>query len=125
MTTDDSTTDDSPQQARDLPAGLSVFDRNGKLLGVVSEEGVVGQYLMMTEGRLMQREVAVPISAIDRSDGVAVYLNRTKQEIEDLTLGGWSSLGDVDLDTGEPASGTTDATGGRSDSNEEDEKRGP
>jgi hypothetical protein len=92
------------QQPTDFPQGLPIYDRNGEKLGVVSADGVQENYLIMTEGRLFHHDVSVPISAIERSDSQAVYLNRTQQEIHDLTLGGWSSLGDVDLDTGVPAS---------------------
>jgi hypothetical protein len=100
-------TNDSTQQPLDFPRGLPIYDNSGEQLGVVSEYGVQEQYLMMQEGHLLHRTVAVPISAIERADTKGVYLNRTRQEIHDLTLGGWSSLGDVDLDTGIPASGET------------------
>jgi hypothetical protein len=100
-------TDDSPHQPVDFPEGLPIYDSSGEQLGVVSEYGVQEQYLMMREEHLLHRTVAVPISAIERADTKGVYLNRTRQEIHDLTLGGWSSLGDVDLNTGVPASGAT------------------
>jgi hypothetical protein len=96
---------DTEEQQGDFPAGLPIYDRDGEELGVVSTAGRQEQYLMMKEGRFFHRDVSVPISAIARSDASGVYLNRTGQEIRDLTLGGWSSLGDVDLDTGTPASG--------------------
>jgi hypothetical protein len=100
-------TNDTARQPLDFPGGLPIYDRSGEQLGVVSEYGVQEQYLMMREGRLLHRTVPVPISAIERADTNGVYLNRTRQEIHDLTLGGWSSLGDVDLNTGVPASGET------------------
>jgi hypothetical protein len=94
-----------PKKSSDFPAGLPIYDCNGEQLGVVSADGVLEQDLMMTKGRLVRREVAVPVSAIARSDAHGVYLSRTKREIDDLTLGDWSSLGDVDLNTGEPDTG--------------------
>jgi len=100
-------TDDSAGQPLDFPGGLPIYDSSGEQLGVVSEYGVQEQYLMMREGHLVHRTVSVPISAIERADTNGVYLNRTRQEISDLTMVGWSSLGDVDLNTGEPASGAT------------------
>jgi hypothetical protein len=100
-------TNDPAHQPLDFPEGLPIFDSSGEQLGVVSEYGVQEQYLMMREGHLFHRTVSVPISAIERADTKGVYLNRTQQEIHDLTLGGWSSLGDVDLNTGVPASGET------------------
>ncbi len=96
-------TNRSAEQRSDFPEGLPIYDRNGEQLGVVSTAGVQDQYLVMKEGHLLHHDVSVPVSAIERSDTNGVYLNRTKQEIRDLTLGGWSSLGNVDLDTGEPA----------------------
>ena len=103
-------TDEPARQPIDFAAGLPIFDRNGVQIGVVSPAGVQEQYLMMTEGRLFHHDVGVPVSAIERSDGTGIYLNRTEQEIHDLTLGGWSSLGNVDLDSGTPASGSASAT---------------
>ncbi|MGO8948440.1 MAG: hypothetical protein ACLQUY_12430 [Ktedonobacterales bacterium] len=103
-------TNDSAHYPLDFPEGLPIYDCNGEQLGVVSAAGVQEHYLIMTEGRLVRHDVAVPTSAIERADSLGVYLNRTQQEIKDLTLGGWSSLGDVDLDTGEPASGSDDST---------------
>jgi hypothetical protein len=96
---------DNAEQQSDFPAGMPIYDCNRQKLGVVSEAGRQEQYLIMKEGRLFHRDVAVPVSAIARSDADGIYLNRTREEIHDLTLGGWSSLGDVDLDTGTPASG--------------------
>jgi hypothetical protein len=106
------TTNGPAQQPLDFTAGLPVYDCNGEQLGVVSADGVQEQYLVMTKGHLFHRDVNVPVSAIARSDDQGVYLSRTKQEIEDLTLGGWSSLGEVDLDTGESTSGSSPAPGG-------------
>ena len=82
------TTNDPAHQPLDFTAGLPIYDCNGEKLGVVSADGVQEPYLMMTEGRLVHHAVAVPISAIERSDAQSVYLNRTKQEIHDLTVGG-------------------------------------
>jgi hypothetical protein len=96
---------DSEQQRDDFPAGMPIYDCHGEELGVVSTAGLQEQYLIMTEGRLFHRDVPVPASAIARSDASGIYLNRTREEIHDLTLGGWSSLGDVDLNTGMPAGG--------------------
>jgi hypothetical protein len=98
-----------PRQSGEFPAGLPIYDCNGEQLGVVSTDGVLEADLMMTEGHLLHHDVAVPVSAIARRDAHGVYLSRTKREIADLNLGGWSSLGDVDLNTGEPASGPANA----------------
>jgi hypothetical protein len=103
------TNDSAHQQPLDFPEGLPIYDRDEEQLGVVSEFGVQEQYLVMREGHLFHRTVSIPISAIERADAKGVYLNRTRQEIHDLTLGGWSSLGDVDLNTGTPAGGETNS----------------
>src|SRR6516165_3977610 len=102
---------DAQEQNDDFPEGTPIYDCNGEELGVVSSAGRQEQYLIMKEGRIFHRDVAIPASAIARSDARGVYLNRTQQEIHDLTLGGWSSLGNVDLDTGRPASGEPIDTG--------------
>jgi hypothetical protein len=86
--------------AHDFPEGLPIYDCNEKKLGTVSAFGVQSSYLVMRTGRFFHRDVSVPVSAIQRSDAQGVYLNRTREEIHDLTLGGWSSLGNVDLNTG-------------------------
>jgi hypothetical protein len=106
---------DAEQQNDDFPAGTPIYDCNGEELGVVSSAGRQEQYLIMKEGRLFHRDVAVPASAIARGDAGGVYLNRTREEIHDLTLGGWSSLGNVDLDTGKPASGPAGSGSGFSE----------
>jgi hypothetical protein len=51
------------------------------------------------------------LSAIERADARGVYLNRTRGEIRDLTLGGWSSLGNRDLNTEMSAGGVSDLDG--------------
>jgi hypothetical protein len=91
---------DSVAEEYDFPEGLPIYDCNEEKLGTVSAFGVQSTYLVMRTGRLFHHDVSVPLSAIQRSDGQGVYLNRTRQEIRNLTLGGWSSLGNVDLNTG-------------------------
>lgn len=70
---------------------------------LVGKDGVVGMHLIMRAGRFFRRDVSVPVSAIDRADAHGVYLNRTRAEIRDLTRGGRSSLGSIDLNTRKPA----------------------
>jgi hypothetical protein len=87
-------------EARDFPEGLPIYDCHERKLGTVSALGVQSSYLVMHTGRFFHHDVSIPVSAIQRSDEQGVYLNRTRQEIQNLTLGGWSSLGNVDLNTG-------------------------
>jgi hypothetical protein len=95
-------------EARDFPQGIPIYDSNGDKLGTVSAYGVQSGYLVMRKGLLFHHDVSLPVSAIDRSDAHGVYLNRTRQDIHDLTLGGWSSLGNVDLNTGVAAGADLD-----------------
>ena len=93
---------------RNFARGTPIYALGGEKLGLVGKDGVLGMYLTMREGRIFRRDVAVPVSAIDRADVRGVYLNRTRGEIHDLTLGGWSSLGNFDLNTGRPADSAPD-----------------
>ena len=94
------TMNDSAPAARDFPQGLPIYDNQDQELGTVSALGVQSTYLLMRTGRFVHHDVSIPLSAVRRSDGQGIYLNRTRQEIHNLTLGGWSSLGNVDLNTG-------------------------
>jgi hypothetical protein len=94
MTTND------PAAARNFPRGLPIYDRQGNQLGTVSSLGVHGNYLVMSKRALFRNDVSIPLSTIQSSDAQGVYLNRTREEIHNLTLGGWSSLGNVDINTG-------------------------
>jgi len=87
-------------EVRDFPQGLPIYDCHEKKLGTVSAFGVQSSYLVMRTGRVFHHDVSIPLSAIQRSDEQGVYLNRTQEEVLNLTLGGWSSLGNVDLTTG-------------------------
>ena len=97
-------------EVRDFPEGLPIYDSQDKELGTVSALGVQSTYLLMRTGRFLHHNVSIPLSAIQRSDGQGIYLNRTRQEIHNLTLGGWSSLGNVDLNTGVRAGEDLDAS---------------
>jgi hypothetical protein len=97
-------TDSSAHPPLNFTPGTSIYDCDGNRLGVVGANGVQEQYLIMAEGHVFHHDVAVPISAVERTDETGIHLNRSRREIQDLTMGGWSSLGNRDLDTGEPAS---------------------
>jgi hypothetical protein len=99
---------DSVAEAYDFPQGLPIYDCDSEKLGTVSAFGVQSGYLVMHTGRLFHHDVSIPLSALERSDGQGIYLNRTREEIRNLTLGGWSSLGNVDLNTGIAAGGDVD-----------------
>ena len=101
---------DPASEVRDFPKGLPIYDSQDKKLGTVSALGVQSTYLLMRIGRFVHHNVSIPLSAIQRSDGQGIHLNRTQQEIHNLTLGGWSSLGNVDLNTGVRAGDDLDAS---------------
>ena len=73
--------------ARDFPRGLPIFDNQGKRLGSVSSLGVLGNYMVMSKRALFRSDVSLPLSTIHSSDAQGVYLNVTRQEVYDLTLG--------------------------------------
>ncbi|MGH2517883.1 MAG: hypothetical protein ACRDHP_19730 [Ktedonobacterales bacterium] len=101
-----------PAEIRDIPQGTPIYDSSGEKLGTVGANGVQSGYLIMHKGTLFHHDVSLPVSAIGRLDAQGVYLNRTRQEIHDLTLGGWSSLGNVDLNTGIAAGADLDTGNG-------------
>jgi hypothetical protein len=78
-------------EAQDFPAGLPIYDSHGEQLGTVGSLGVQNNYLVMHKRTIFQNDVSIPLSAIQRSDAQGVYLNRTRQEVHDLTLNGWYS----------------------------------
>ena len=100
--------DASEANSHTFACGTPIYALGGEKLGLVGKDGVLGMYLIMQEGRFFRRDVSVPVSAIDRMDAHGVYLNRTRSEIRDLTLGGWSSLGNSDLNTGKPTDSISD-----------------
>jgi hypothetical protein len=80
------TTNDSA--ARNFSRGLPIYDRQGKQLGTVSSLGVQGNYLVMSKRALFRNDVSLPLSTVQSSDAQGIYLNMTRQEVYDLTLGG-------------------------------------
>jgi hypothetical protein len=78
---------DPAAEARDFPRGLPIYDNQGKQVGTVSSLGVQGSYLVISKIALFRSDVSIPLSAIHSSDAHGVYLNRTREEIHDLTLG--------------------------------------
>jgi hypothetical protein len=56
------------------PAGASVYDTVGELLGTVSGQQDLAGYLVVHTGRLLRRDIAIPEKVIDQCDGISVYL---------------------------------------------------
>ena len=78
---------DPAAAARNFAHGLPIYDSQGNHLGTVSSLGVLNNYLVMSKRALFRNDVSLPLSTIQRSDAQGVYLNITRQEVYDLTLG--------------------------------------
>jgi uncharacterized protein YrrD len=79
---------DPAAAARNFPQGLPIYDSQGNQLGTVSSLGVLSNYLVMRKRALFRNVVSLPLSTIQSWDAQGVYLNVTRQEVYDLTLGG-------------------------------------
>jgi hypothetical protein len=79
---------DPAAAARNFPQGLPIYDSQGNHLGTVSSLGVQSTYLVMSKRALFRNAVSLPLSTIRSWDAQGVYLNVTRQEVHDLTLGG-------------------------------------
>lgn len=99
-----------------IQPGMAIIDVYGHRVGHVSDEGVQGQYVVMHKGLIWSRDVFIPLGTVRAVDEEGIHLALTRKEVEDLAsanppgaeeatyveheTGGWSGLGEVDLDTG-------------------------
>jgi hypothetical protein len=74
--------------ARNFPQGLQSTIARVINLGPLARWGVLSNYLVMSKRALFRDDVSLPLSAIQSWDALGVYLNVTRQDIYDLTLGG-------------------------------------
>jgi len=79
---------DPAAAARNIPQGLPIYDSQGNQLGTVSSLGVLNNYLVMSKRALFRNDVSLPLRTIRSWDAQGVYLNLTRQEVYDLTMGG-------------------------------------
>lgn len=64
-----------------LVEGLTVFDAADAKLGVIFQYGVEGKYITVQRGRVIPKDVFIPLSLVLRSDEKGIHLSRTKSEI--------------------------------------------
>ena len=105
------TTDVGGQQtgmtnAQDIQVGWDVYGSDGDKIGDVSDIG--DNYLLLTKGFLFTKDIYVPFSAVTGTDQDRVYLNVSKDQIENM---GWDQApaADTGYATYDTAA-TTDAT---------------
>ncbi len=63
--------------------GTAVYDAEGQKVGVVGQPETQGYYLVVQKGWLFTYEVYVPITAIHAQDVNGIYLNLTKDQLQD------------------------------------------
>jgi uncharacterized protein (TIGR02271 family) len=69
-------------QGQQFIEGCPVFDAIGNRVGTASEYNPQGGYLLVQKGWLFHRDVYVPLSAIGNQDANGIYLNMTKNDLE-------------------------------------------
>lgn len=95
-------------ELRRISPGMPIYDVAGEKVGKVSEYGVQEPHLIMHKGRIFSRDVNIPLHDVQRVDATGVHLDLTRKEVHGLGMGGWTELGDVDLNTGVPANAPRD-----------------
>ncbi len=93
----------SAEEKERISPGMPIYAAAGDEVGTVSEYGVQEPHLIMHKGRIFHKDVYIPLRDVQRVEATGVYLSLTREQVHDLDLGGWSTLGDVDLNTGIPA----------------------
>jgi hypothetical protein len=69
--------------AHSYTEGTAVLDSQGEKVGVVSLPTTQGNYLVMKKGWLFTYELYIPLSAIHAQDANGIYLNLSKDELQD------------------------------------------
>lgn len=64
-------------------AGKAVLDSQGEKVGVVSLPPTPGNSLVMEKGWVFTHMLYIPLSAIHAHDVNGIYLNLTKEELQD------------------------------------------
>lgn len=62
--------------------GTPVYDVNGEQVGTVSKYSPLENMLVLQKGTLFQRDIQVPLSAVQRSDARGIYLGVTRDELQ-------------------------------------------
>ena len=98
--------------------GMEVYGNDEEQLGTVAEVG--DNYVLVQKGLIFVKDIYIPVSAIDRVAGDALWLNIPKDQVESMgwddipTEGGWDASDEVDYGRGATGmAGTTGATSER------------
>jgi len=102
------------QTLRNVRTGSDAVDRNGDKVGTVEDVGT--GYFVITKGLIFQKDIFVPMSAVDSVDPEGyVRLNVDKDQIDSMgwddvpTEAGVHTTGDGDYVSNDASYGTTDA----------------
>ncbi len=64
-----------------IQASTPIFDANGERIGIVAQQGVQGDHLVMAKGILFVRDIEIPLDAIRQAGPEGVYLRVTKDQL--------------------------------------------
>lgn len=79
--------------------GTPVYDVNGEQVGTVSKHNLGENTLTLHKGLFFQRDIQVPLSAVQRSDAKGIYLSVSKDELQHERYA--APLATVESSTGE------------------------
>jgi hypothetical protein len=74
---------DEPLVAHSYSEGSAVLDAQGEKVGVVGAPPLQGNYLVVEQGWLFTHTLYIPHAAIHAQDANGIYLNLTKEELQD------------------------------------------
>lgn len=63
--------------------GTAVLDAQGEKVGVVGSPPLQGNYLIVQQGWFFTHALYLPLAAIHAQDANGIYLNLTKEELQD------------------------------------------
>lgn len=98
---------DEPLVAHSYLEGTAVLDAQGEKVGVVGVPPMQGNYLVVEKGWLFTHTLYIPHAAIHAQDANGIYLNLTKEELQDerwkIPPGGGSAVEVVPPATNPPS----------------------
>lgn len=77
----DDTTSQEDMRDQQFAAGTLVYDVNGDKVGIVTEQGVQGDNLVLQKGLFFPHDYYVPLRTIMHADADGIYLNVTKDDV--------------------------------------------
>ncbi len=72
-----------PPVAHSYVEGTPVLDSQGEKIGVVGQPETLGNYLVVQKGWLFPDELYIPLNLIHAQDANGIYLNLSKEELQD------------------------------------------